>query len=159
MYNGSVDFDRFVLDYAETLRAVDDSVGRIVRALTDAGALEQTLIVFTSDNGFQFGEHGLIDKRTMYETSIRVPLILRGPLGASGGKRLPQMILNVDFAPDVHRDCGWRTAGLDPGPARFYPYCAIPQPRDEMPSCTNTSGSGLFPRRRPSWVFAPTVTS
>jgi len=99
MYNGSVDFDRFVLDYAETLRAVDDSVGRIVRALTDAGVLEQTLIVFTSDNGFQFGEHGLIDKRTMYESSIRVPLILRGPLGASGGRRLTQMILNVDFAP------------------------------------------------------------
>ena len=99
MYNGSVDFDRFVLDYAETLRAVDDSVGRVVDALADAGVLEQTLIVFTSDNGFQFGEHGLIDKRTMYEASIRVPLILRGPLGASGGKRLTQMILNVDFAP------------------------------------------------------------
>ncbi len=99
MYNGSVDFDRFVLDYAETLRAVDDSVGRVVRALVDAGVLEKTLIVFTSDNGFQFGEHGLIDKRTMYEASIRVPLIIRGPLGASGGKLLEQMILNVDFAP------------------------------------------------------------
>jgi N-acetylglucosamine-6-sulfatase len=107
MFNGSVDFDRFVLDYAETLRAVDDSVGRVLQALEDAGVLEQTLVVFSSDNGFQFGEHGLIDKRTMYESSIRVPLILRGPSvaggagleGSRGGKRLPQMVLNVDFAP------------------------------------------------------------
>jgi len=99
MYNGSVDFDRFVLDYAETLRAVDDSVGRVMAALDDAGILEETLVVFTSDNGFQFGEHGLIDKRTMYEASIRVPLIIRGPAGGRGGKRLQQMVLNLDFAP------------------------------------------------------------
>jgi len=99
MYAGSVDFDRFVLDYAETLRSVDDSVGRVVAALSEKGILEETLIVFTSDNGFQFGEHGLIDKRTMYEASIRVPLIVRGPLGGRGGKRLPQMDLNIDFAP------------------------------------------------------------
>ena len=98
MYNGSMDFDGFLLDYAETLRAVDDSVGRVVAALSAAGVLDNTLIVFSSDNGFQFGEHGLIDKRTMYEESIRVPLIVRGPLGARGGRRLPQMILNVDFA-------------------------------------------------------------
>ena len=97
MYNGA-DFDRFVLDYAETLRAVDDSVGRVVAALAEVGVLEETLIVFTSDNGFQFGEHGLIDKRTMYEASIRVPLIVRGP-DARGGGRLSQMILNIDYAP------------------------------------------------------------
>jgi N-acetylglucosamine-6-sulfatase len=99
MYAQSVDFDRFVIDYAETLRAVDDSVGKVVGVLSDAGLLEETLIVFTSDNGFQFGEHGLIDKRTMYESSIRVPLLVRGPLGGRGGTRREQMVLNVDFAP------------------------------------------------------------
>lgn len=99
MYGGSVDFDQFAIDYAETLRAVDDSVGRIVGELARAGVLEQTLLVFTSDNGFLFGEHGLIDKRVMYEESIRVPLIVRGPMGARGGGRRSQMVLNVDFAP------------------------------------------------------------
>ncbi len=103
MFNHGIDFDRFVLDYAETLRGVDDSVGRVMEALAEAGVLEETLVVFSSDNGFQFGEHGLIDKRTMYEASIRVPLIVRGPFpgkkSGGGGGRLPQMVLNVDFAP------------------------------------------------------------
>ncbi len=100
MYAGNVDFDQFVRDYAETLRAVDESVGRVLEALSAAGVLEETLVIFTSDNGFQFGEHGLIDKRTMYEASIRVPLILRGP-GARGGEQRSQMVLNVDFAPTL----------------------------------------------------------
>lgn len=99
MYNRSVDFDRFALDYTETLRAVDDSVGRVMASLHDRGLVDDTLVVFTSDNGFQFGEHGLIDKRTMYEPSIRVPLIVYAPSRVSGGERRSEMILNIDFAP------------------------------------------------------------
>ncbi len=101
LYDNSVDFQQFALDYAETMRAVDDSVGRITGALEERGLLERTLLVFTSDNGFQFGEHGLIDKRTMYEASIRVPLVALAPWlpGGSGGIRRSEMILNLDFAP------------------------------------------------------------
>ncbi len=101
LYDNRVDFWQFALDYAETMRAVDDSVGRIVGALEEQGLLERTLLVYTSDNGFQFGEHGLIDKRTMYETSIRVPLIVLAPgfKGGSGGLRRPELIVNLDFAP------------------------------------------------------------
>ena len=99
MYDGRTDFDRFVREYAEALMAVDDSVGRVVEALRDEGLLESTLLVFTSDNGFQFGEHGLIDKRTMYEASIRVPLIVHCPELFDGGARRQEMILNIDFAP------------------------------------------------------------
>ncbi|HNT89080.1 MAG TPA: sulfatase [Candidatus Hydrogenedentes bacterium] len=99
MYNGTTDFDRFTHEYGETLRAVDDSVARIVAALRETGQLDDTLIVFTSDNGFQFGEHGLIDKRTMYEASIRVPFIAHCPALFSGGQRRREMILNIDFAP------------------------------------------------------------
>ena len=99
MYDGRTDFNRFVREYAEALMAVDDSVGRVVGALRDEGLLESTLLVFTSDNGFQFGEHGLIDKRTMYEASIRVPLIVHCPELFDGGVRRPEMILNIDFAP------------------------------------------------------------
>lgn len=101
LYDNSVDFQQFALDYAETMRGVDDSVGRIVEALEERDLLEETLLVFTSDNGFQFGEHGLIDKRTMYEASIRVPLMVMAPWldGGAGGLRRSEMIVNLDFAP------------------------------------------------------------
>ena len=101
LYDNSVDFQQFAVDYAETMRGVDDSVGRIVGALEERGLLDRTLLVFTSDNGFQFGEHGLIDKRTMYEASIRVPLVVLAPgmEGGAGGLRRPEMIVNLDFAP------------------------------------------------------------
>lgn len=99
MYDRSVNYDQFIRDYAETLRAVDDSVGRIVQALRDTGQLESTLLVFTSDNGFMFGEHGLIDKRAMYEPSIRVPLLVHCPELFTGGQRRDEMIVNLDYAP------------------------------------------------------------
>ncbi len=101
LYDNSVDFQQFALDYAETMRAVDDSVGRIVDDLEQRGLLDRTLLVFTSDNGFQFGEHGLIDKRTMYDTSIRVPLVVLAEWleGGAGGQRRSEMIVNLDFAP------------------------------------------------------------
>ncbi|MEK7795017.1 MAG: sulfatase [Candidatus Hydrogenedentota bacterium] len=99
LYNKTVDFDVFVRKYAETLRAVDDSVGKIVAALKGQGLLDSTLLVFTSDNGFQFGEHGLIDKRTMYEASIRTPLIVHCPELLPAGNSRDEMVLNVDFGP------------------------------------------------------------
>ena len=110
LYDNTVDFQQFALDYAETMRAVDDSVGRIVGALEQQGLLERTLLVFTSDNGFQFGEHGLIDKRTMYEASIRVPLVVLAPgfERGAGGLRRPELIVNLDFAPTF-----LEAAGLD----------------------------------------------
>jgi N-acetylglucosamine-6-sulfatase len=108
MYDKKVDFDQFARDYAETMLAVDDSVGRIVESLRNHGLLESTLLVFTSDNGFQFGEHGLIDKRTMYETSIRVPLIAHCPDLIKAGSRNDKLIVNADFAPTF-----LEVAGLD----------------------------------------------
>ncbi len=99
LYDNSIDLEQFTLRYAETLKAVDDSVGRIVAKLKERGLLDSTLLVFTSDNGFQFGEHGLIDKRTMYEASIRVPLIVHCPELFEGGQRRKQMVLNTDFSP------------------------------------------------------------
>lgn len=101
MYDGRTDFDRFVQEYAEALMAVDDSVGRVVATLDELGLLDSTLLVFMSDNGFQFGEHGLIDKRTMYEASIRVPLIVHCPELFAGGRRRPEMVLNIDVAPTL----------------------------------------------------------
>ena len=117
LYDNSVDFQQFAVDYAETMRGVDDSVGRIVEALEQRGLLESTLLVFTSDNGFQFGEHGLIDKRTMYETSIRVPLVAMAPWldGGAGGLRRSEMIVNLDFAPTFLEAAGVEVPGTVQG--------------------------------------------
>ena len=101
LYNRSMSMDEFTLRYAETMRTVDDSVGRIVATLEEEGMLESTMIIFTSDNGFQFGEHGLIDKRTMYEASIKIPLIVHCPELLEGGQMREQMVLSVDLFPTL----------------------------------------------------------
>jgi len=106
MYNGDCDFDTFTRAYAETLRGVDDSVARLVDVLREKGLLESTLFIFTSDNGFQFGEHGLIDKRTMYEASIRVPLIVHCPELCAGGQRRREMVLNIDHGATILEAAG-----------------------------------------------------
>jgi N-acetylglucosamine-6-sulfatase len=81
------------------LRAVDDMVATVVEALEETGRLEDTYVVYTSDNGFHMGQHRLfIGKTTAYEEDIRVPLVVRGP-GVPAGQRLEQMVLNNDLAP------------------------------------------------------------
>ena len=101
MYNKTTDYDTFVHDYAETMLAVDDCIGRLVEVLRDQGLLETTLILYTSDNGFLFGEHGLIDKRTMYEPSIRVPLIAHCPELIPSGQQHEELVTNLDIAPTI----------------------------------------------------------
>jgi arylsulfatase A-like enzyme len=86
---------------AECLMAVDESVGRIYAALEAAGILDETFFVFTSDNGYLFGEHGRGDKRVFYEESIRIPWIIRYPRLAPAGESRTQMILNIDFVPTL----------------------------------------------------------
>ena len=81
------------------LRAVDDLVGTVVEALEDSGRLDDTYVIYTSDNGFHMGQHRLfVGKTTAYEEDIRVPMAIRGP-GVPAGQRLKQMILNNDLAP------------------------------------------------------------
>ncbi len=109
MYSKELDFDTFLRSYWRTLQGVDDSVGRLRSALKEVGILESTLIVFTSDNGFLQGEHGLIDKRCMYEESIRVPMIMSCPELIQGGQVNDRLVLNIDVAPTVVE-----AAGLQP---------------------------------------------
>jgi N-acetylglucosamine-6-sulfatase len=85
--------------YAETLLAVDDSVGRIFDLLQKRGELDSTFIMFAGDNGFCFGEHGLIDKRQAYEESIRIPLLARCPELFKGGTVVNEAVANIDFMP------------------------------------------------------------
>ena len=95
------DYDKFVRAYLGTLQSVDNSVGRLYAALKETGQLDRTVIIFTSDNGFALGEHGRVDKRTMYEESIRVPLIVRYPPLIPPGTVINEMVLNLDLAPSV----------------------------------------------------------
>jgi N-acetylglucosamine-6-sulfatase len=87
--------------YCETLLAVDESLGRIIRCLEARGTLNSTLIIYLGDNGYQFGEHGLIDKRTAYEASMRIPLLAHWPDGLPAGRRVKPMVANIDIAPSV----------------------------------------------------------
>jgi N-acetylglucosamine-6-sulfatase len=95
------EYDAFVRAYLATLLSVDESVGRVYAALTESGQLDNTVLVFTSDNGFVLGEHGRVDKRTMYEESIRIPLLMRFPRLIRAGTVVSPMVLNQDLAPTL----------------------------------------------------------
>ena len=73
------DFAAMTRGYWGTILSVDDSVGRLYDTLKETGQLDNTLFIFTGDNGLLNGEHGMVDKRTMHEPSIRVPLVVRYP--------------------------------------------------------------------------------
>jgi arylsulfatase A-like enzyme len=96
-------FQQNVRDYLRLVTGMDREVGRIVEALRQANLADNTLVVFTSDNGFFFGEHGLAGKWFMYEESIRVPLIVVDPRAPEGarGRKVEAMALNIDLAPTL----------------------------------------------------------
>jgi len=98
-------FADFVRSYTATIKSVDDSVGRICQALKQTGQLDDTLIIFAGDNGMFLGEHGMTDKRTMHEPSIRVPLLVRYPKLIKPGTVIEQMVLNIDIAPSILDVC------------------------------------------------------
>src|SRR5262249_28313877 len=102
------DFAAMTRAYWATLLSVDDSVGRLYQALKEAGQLDRTLFVFTGDNGLLNGEHGMVDKRTMHEPSIRVPLVVRYPgfVPPEKPRVVERMVLHVDLAPSVLDLCG-----------------------------------------------------
>lgn len=103
---GTKDYSKFVRTYLETILSVDDSAGQIYETLRAAGELDNTVLLFATDNGFMLGEHGAIDKRCMYEESIRIPMLARYPALIRNPAVIPQMVLNVDFAPSVLDICG-----------------------------------------------------
>ncbi len=101
MYHGNGELQELVVDYCETLMGVDDSVGKILDYLEKKGLAESTLIIYMGDNGFSWGEHGLIDKRHFYEESVKVPMLLRCPELTEGKQELTQMVQNIDIAPTI----------------------------------------------------------
>jgi N-acetylglucosamine-6-sulfatase len=109
----------------ESLLSVDEGVGRIVAALSQAGELDNTLIVFTSDNGFFAGEHRVrTGKDRVYEEAIRVPLVIRGP-GVPEGVSVEDLSVNADLAPTI-LDATGASAGLNEDGRSLLPFAAHP---------------------------------
>lgn len=119
------DFAAMTRAYWGTILSVDDSVGRLYDTLQELGELDNTLFIFTGDNGLLNGEHGMVDKRTMHEPSIRTPLVVRYPPltstrsasegstqvrsaseGSSATRVINQQVLTLDFAPTILDICG-----------------------------------------------------
>ncbi len=113
-YHSGLDVDAYYRRYCETLLAVDDSIGRLLAHLRERRLLESTLVVYMGDNGFAFGEHGLIDKRTAYEESMRVPMLAHCPEIIPAGTVVEQVVANLDVAPTFLEAAGLRAPeGLD----------------------------------------------
>ena len=113
-YYTGLDMAKYYRRYCEALLAVDDSVGRLLATLEKSGELENTLILYMGDNGFLFGEHGLIDKRCAYEESVRIPMLLRYPEAIARGTKVDRIVANIDVAPTLLEAAGvGEQAGMD----------------------------------------------
>ena len=112
MYHGAYNFETFYRRYCETLLALDESIIEILQYLDNEKLLENTVVIYMGDNGFSFGEHGLIDKRHAYEESWRVPMLAMGS-GIPAGSVVEANVQNIDIGPTV-----LDLAGL-PTPARM----------------------------------------
>lgn len=108
-YHSDRGLDYLYRRYCESLLAVDDSVGRVLEQLKKMGIHDETLVVYMGDNGFMWGEHGLIDKRVSYEESIRVPMMMQCPDLYKGGKVVEKVIGNIDIGPTILHAAGVTT--------------------------------------------------
>lgn len=91
-------YQRYIKDYLRTIISIDENVGRVLDYLKESGLEENTLVVYTSDQGFYLGEHGWFDKRFMYEESLRMPLLMKYPSVIKPGTINHQLVQNLDFA-------------------------------------------------------------
>lgn len=101
MFHTEKDLTKYYQEYAEAFSAVDDSIGRVKQKLKEMGVYEDTLIVYMGDNGYMFGEHGLVDKRVAYDTSMRVPMLMQLPSEVEGGYVVDEVVANIDIAPTM----------------------------------------------------------
>jgi arylsulfatase A-like enzyme len=91
-------YQRYLEDYLRCIASVDDNIGRVLDYLDENGLTENTLVVYTSDQGFYLGEHGWFDKRFMYEESFRTPLVMRFPSKIKN-RKIEHLVQNIDYAP------------------------------------------------------------
>ncbi len=119
-------YTRYMRDYLKTLKSLDDQVGRLLDYLDEKGLADNTLVVYTSDQGFYMGEHGWFDKRFMYEESMRTPLVMRMPGGVRGD--IDALVQNIDYAPTF-----LELAGVEV-PEEIHGVSLLPLLRGEKPA-------------------------
>jgi arylsulfatase A-like enzyme len=105
-------YQRYIKDYLRCIASVDDNVGRVLDYLDESGLAENTVVFYTSDQGFYLGDHGWFDKRFMYEESLRMPLLVRYPREVKAGSVSDDIVLNLDFG------------------ATFLDFAGVPVPAD-----------------------------
>ncbi|GAB4154664.1 MAG: sulfatase [Planctomycetota bacterium] len=141
-------YRRYMQDYLACVQSVDDNVGRLIDWLDQHGLGENTMVVYTSDNGFFLGDHGFYDKRFMYEESMRVPLLIRWPGHVAPGSSCSELVTNADLAPTFLAAAGAEipaeVQGSDLGPllagcaegwrdSIYYRYYEYPRPHRVRP--------------------------
>ena len=126
-------YQRYMQDYLATVQSVDDNVGRLLGFLDRNGLAKNTLVIYTSDQGFFLGDHGLFDKRFMYEEALRMPFLVRWPAAIKRGTRSDAIALNVDYAPTF-----LDAAGV-PVPADMQGRSLLPVLRGRSPADWRTS--------------------
>lgn len=109
-YHGDASFREECLRYCETVTSLDRTIGRVLQYLKDNGLEENTVVIYMGDNGFLWGEQGLIDKRNFYEPSVRVPMLVYNPGLTRPGSVVKEMVQNIDIAPTVMDLCGMEKA-------------------------------------------------
>jgi len=103
-------YHKLVKDFIRSGAAIDDNIGKLLDFLEEEGIADNTVVIYTADQGYFLGEHGFFDKRLIYEESLRMPFVIRYPKEIKGGQRIDDIILNIDFA------------------ALFADYAGIPKP-------------------------------
>ena len=126
-------YQRYMQDYLATVQSVDDSVGRVLDELDRLKLAKNTIVIYTSDQGFFLGDHGLFDKRFMYQESLRMPFLVRWPAEIKPGSRVRAMALNVDFAPTFLEAAG------APVPAEMQGRSFLPVLKGRTPADWRTS--------------------
>lgn len=91
-------YQKLAHDFIRCGAALDDNIGKLLNYLDEAGLADNTIVIYTADQGYFLGEHGFFDKRLIYEESLRMPFVIRYPKELNGGKRIDDIILNIDFA-------------------------------------------------------------
>jgi arylsulfatase A-like enzyme len=91
-------YQKLVKDFMRCGAAIDDNIGKLLDYLQDEGIAENTIVIYTADQGYFLGEHGFFDKRLIYEESLRMPFVIRYPKEIKGGQRIDDIILNIDFS-------------------------------------------------------------
>jgi arylsulfatase A-like enzyme len=126
-------YQRYMQDYLATIQSIDDGVGRLLAFLDASGLSKNTIVIYTSDQGFFLGDHGMYDKRFMYEESLRMPFLVRWPAGIRPGTRSDAIALNADFAPT------FLDAGGLPVPREMQGRSLLPVLRGRTPADWRTS--------------------